>query len=409
MNRRRRLAQSFRGGGGIGGHGGSPNALARTTVPLDSMVDAGRSVQQRPGRSGRKSALAAPSDQRIPLRLVSLFALPSLAIPLRALPLLALLLLVVGCNGSSRPSVNSGETGQLKVVATVGMVGDLVREIGGEHVDVVQICGTGVDPHTYQPIRDDVVAIMAADLVFYCGLRLEGKMEDILRKVSKDKPTIAVAEVIEPSLLLTPEDASGHSDPHLWNDVSLWSRCAKVVGEQLAVAIPDHASEIQSKTLAYRERLKELHAWGGEVMATIPERSRLLVTSHDAFNYFGRAYGLDVMGVQGISTESEAGLRRINELVDTLIERDVKAVFVESSVPRRNIEALVEGTQSRGHKVIVGGELFSDAMGSPGTYEGTYVGMLDHNLTTAARALGGKVDAGGFQGKLSEVADSATH
>ena len=221
--------------------------------------------------------------------------------------LLALLSLILGCNGSQVPSSGGGQ--RLKVVATVGMVGDLVREIGGDHVEVTQICGTGVDPHTYQPIRNDVIAIMEADIVFYCGLNLEGKMEEILRKVSKDKPTIAVAESIEPSLLMTPEDAAGHSDPHVWNDVSLWSRCAAVIGQQLAESLPQHAQEIESKTVTYRERLDELHVWGGKVMATIPEQSRLLVTSHDAFNYFGRAYGLDVMGVQGISTESEAGLR----------------------------------------------------------------------------------------------------
>ncbi|MEO1523933.1 MAG: zinc ABC transporter substrate-binding protein [Planctomycetota bacterium] len=312
----------------------------------------------------------------------------------------------VGCNGSSSRTSSEGGS-SLRVVATVGMVGDLVREIGGEHVEVTQICGTGVDPHTYQPIRDDVLAIMEADVVFYCGLKLEGKMDDVLGKVSGEKPTIAVAESIDASLLLTPEDAAGHSDPHLWNDVSLWSRCVDVVTEELAKARPDHAETFRAKAAEYRAKLDALHQWGVEAMATIPEPSRLLVTSHDAFNYFGRAYGLEVMGVQGISTESEAGLRRINELVDTLIDRDVKAVFVESSVPRKNIEALVEGAASRGHAVIIGGELFSDAMGAAGTYEGTYFGMLDHNLTTAARGLGGDVEAVGYQGKLSEVAGAA--
>lgn len=381
MNRRQRSAtvRPRHSGGGIG-HRGWPHTTVQKTHLTASEVAGGRFSAHPKRLAGWGKAVAA---------------------------LLMLFPLLVGCNGSSQPSSDGDQ--RLKVVATVGMVGDLVREIGGDNVEVIQICRTGVDPHTYQPIRDDVVAIMEADVVFYCGLKLEGKMEEVLRKVSKDKPTVAVAASIEPSLLMTPEDASGHSDPHVWNDISLWSDCAALIGQQLAESLPQHAQEIERRTIAYRERLDELHAWGGEVMATIPEQSRLLVTSHDAFNYFGRAYGLDVMGVQGISTESEAGLRRINELVDTLIARDVKAVFVESSVPRKNIEALVEGTQSRGHKVVVGGELFSDAMGAPGTYEGTYLGMLDHNLTTAARALGGEVDAGGFQGKLSEVADSATH
>ncbi|KAA5540395.1 manganese transporter [Roseiconus nitratireducens] len=324
----------------------------------------------------------------------------------------------LGCRGGSQ---DAREPSTVHVVATVGMVADLVRNVGGPHVRVTQICGPGVDPHLYKPTRDDVQSIMQADVVFYCGLFLEGKMTDTLARVGERKPVIAVAEAIPPAELLAPEDdgatgdeptaagSSRHPDPHVWNDVALWSQCVDVICESLSEYAPQHAEDFQSRAQDYRRQLEELHRWGVESMGRVPEQSRLLVTSHDAFSYFGRAYGLEVMGVQGISTESEAGLQRINALVDTLIDRNVSAVFIESSVSAKNIEALIEGAQSKGHTVEIGGELYSDAMGEAGSYEGTYIGMLDHNLTTAARALGGDVPAGGFQGKLRSRSADAPH
>lgn len=287
------------------------------------------------------------------------------------------------------------------------MVADLVRNVGGEHVEVLQVMGAGVDPHLYKTTRDDVQDIMGADAVFYSGLMLEGKMADTLVKIGRTRPVFAVTELIDESQLLEPDDAPGHPDPHVWMDVAAWSECVGAVSDALAEILPEHADEFAANAATYRERLTELDAYARKTVDSIPESQRVLVTSHDAFNYFGRAYGLDVQGVQGLSTESEAGLQRINELVSLLVDKQVPAVFVETSVSSKNIQALVDGARSRGHDVRIGGELFSDAMGSSGTTEGTYVGMLDHNVTTVARALGGDADGCGFTGTLSDCNASA--
>jgi len=329
----------------------------------------------------------------------------------RFLVLVLCLPLVPGCTNAPRGEANTSTAAgdsvhrgsyPIRAVATVGMVADLVRNVGGERVDVQQIMGPGVDPHLYKATRDDVQAIMTADIVFYSGLMLEGKMVDTLIKVSRTKPVYAVTERLDDASLLEPPSLAGHYDPHVWMDVSAWSQCVDAVADALRKYDPAHADTYRSNAAAYRQQLAELHEYGRTATATIPADSRVLITSHDAFNYFGRAYGLEVQGVQGISTESEAGLQRINELVDLLVERNVRAVFVESSVPRKSIEALVDGARSRGHQVRIGGELYSDAMGDAGTYEGTYVGMLDHNIAIVTDALGGEVPARGMQNRLSE-------
>jgi manganese/zinc/iron transport system substrate-binding protein len=237
--------------------------------------------------------------------------------------------------------------------------------------------------------------------VIYSGLMLEGKMTDLFVRIGRSKPVYAITERIdEKKDLLEPEDFEGHYDPHVWMDVSLWAKCAGEVGKILSEFDAAHAADYQKRTDSYLAQLTSLHEYGKRALGSIPKESRVLITSHDAFNYFGRAYGLEVQGVQGISTESEAGLQRINELVDLLVKRKVKAVFVESSVPRKNIQALVDGAKSREHEVVIGGELFSDAMGAADTYEGTYVGMLDHNITTVTRALGGTAPPRGLNEKL---------
>jgi len=290
----------------------------------------------------------------------------------------------------------------IAVTATVGMVADLVRGVGGDRVIVNQVCGAGVDPHLYKATRDDVQAMMNADMIFYCGLMLEGKMTDTLIKMARGKPVVSLTEKLDEATLLEPEDFAGHYDPHVWMDVAAWSQCVDVIADELSTVDPPSEPAYRERATALQQKLAELDEYGKRVIATIPEGRRVLLTSHDAFNYFGRAYGLDVMGVQGISTESEAGLQRINELVDLLVDKQVKSVFVESSVPRKNIDSLVEGAASRGHVVAVGEkELFSDAMGAKGSYEGTYIGMLDHNITLVARGLGGDAPEKGFQGKLS--------
>jgi manganese/zinc/iron transport system substrate-binding protein len=315
---------------------------------------------------------------------------------------LVLVLLAAGCAPEGRLRAQGAATRYpIRAIATVGMVADIVRNVGGPHVEVTQIMGAGVDPHLYKATRDDVELVTTADIVFYSGLMLEGKMIDTLVKVSRTKPVYAVTEMIEPEFLLEPEDFAGHYDPHVWMDVSAWSKCVDAAAKALSEFDPAHAAEYAENAKRYRGELAKLHEYGKKTIATIPDAERVLITSHDAFNYFGRAYGLQVQGVQGISTESEAGLQRINELVDLIVERKIRAVFVESSVPRKNVEAIVAGARSRGHEVAIGGELYSDAMGEQGTYEGTYIGMLDHNITLATRALGGQAPERGFQGKLT--------
>ncbi len=315
-----------------------------------------------------------------------------------------LISIFVGCVDRSTQDFSSSKktdgSAKIRVIATVGMVADLVQRIGQSHVEVTQIMGAGVDPHLYKATRDDVQTIMQGELVFYSGLMLEGKMIDTLVKLGRGKKVIAVTEGLDESLLLEPDDFQGHYDPHVWMDGSAWAMCCKVIADNLSEHDPAHKTAYHEAAETLESEILKMHQYGKDCIATIPKASRVLITSHDAFNYFGRAYGLEVMGIQGISTESEAGLQRINEFVDLLVERKVQAVFVESSVPRKNIDSLIEGAKSRGHEVKVGGELFSDAMGMAGTYEGTYLGMLDHNITTVTRALAGTAPEKGFAGKL---------
>ncbi len=306
----------------------------------------------------------------------------------------------VSPKGSDRPMTFSGSH-PIEVVTTTGMVADIVRVVASDQANVTQLCGSGVDPHLYKPSRDDNRKIMKADMIFYSGLHLEGRMGDSLNAVKDFQPVIAVTESIDPAMLVTPAESPDHPDPHVWNDVSAWSQCVSVVADALAEFDPPGAESYHANAKTYQSKLAELHQYGIDAISTIPEQRRILITSHDAFHYFGRAYGLEVMGIQGLSTQSEAGIQRINELVDLLVEKKIAAVFVETSVSPKNMEALIEGAKSRGHDVRIGGELFSDAMGSEGTYEGSYYGMLDHNLTIVAKALGGNVDPQGHLGKLT--------
>jgi manganese/zinc/iron transport system substrate-binding protein len=293
----------------------------------------------------------------------------------------------------------------IKIGATVGMVADLARTVGGSHVAVTQILGSGVDPHLYKASRDDVSTIMQSDVVYYSGLMLEGKMDDTLQKLGQTQPVFAVTGSVSRDRQIHDTASAGlaaHADPHVWMDVSMWSECVNTVTDSLSSFDPAHAADYKTNADKLQSQLKDLHEYGRQVVASIPNENRVLITSHDAFGYFGRAYGIEVEGIQGISTDSEAGLRRINELVDLIVNRKIPAVFVESSVPRKSIEALVDGAGSRGHRVVISGPLFSDAMGDQGTYEGTYPGMLDHNFTMIARSLGGTAPERGWQGKLAE-------
>lgn len=290
---------------------------------------------------------------------------------------------------------------QITVVATTGMIADTARAIGGDHVDVRALMGPGVDPHAYRQTRSDIVAMTRADLVLGHGLYLEAQMEDFFEDLGRRRMVVPVAEAMPRNLLLAHEDYDNRFDPHVWMDPDLWRHVAAEIRDALAEVDPENAAFYLASAESFLTELDTVSAYARETLASVPDDSRVLLTAHDAFNYFGQAYGFEVLGIQGISTESEAGLVRIAELVDLLVARDIRAVFVESSVSDRNIRALIEGAAARGHEVRIGGELFSDAMGEPGSYEGTYIGMIDHNVTIITRSLGGDAPERGMSGQLS--------
>jgi manganese/zinc/iron transport system substrate-binding protein len=290
---------------------------------------------------------------------------------------------------------------RLQVVATTGMIADAARQVAGDLAEVQALMGPGVDPHSYRQTRSDIVAMTRADLVLWNGLYLEAQLERFFEDLGARVPLRAVAEAVPEDTRLSHADYDGRYDPHVWMAPTLWRHAVTATQAALTEALPAEAAALEANTAAFLAEIEALHAYAAEALATVPEASRVLLTAHDAFGYFGRAYDIEVMGIQGISTESEAGLQRIRDLVDTLVTRDIRAVFVESSVSDRNMRALIEGAAARGHEVSIGGELFSDAMGAPGTYEGTYLGMIDHNVTTITRALGGEAPARGRSGKLA--------
>lgn len=298
----------------------------------------------------------------------------------------------------AQPSAHA-ET-RLNVVATTGMIADAVRQVGGDLVEVKALMGPGVDPHAYRQTRTDIAAITRADLVLWHGLYLEAQMEDFMRDLAERRNVVAVAETLPENMLLGHDDYDDKHDPHVWMNPNLWSKVVIAVRDALTEVKPEAQETFKANASAHLEDVAELAQYKTTVLSSVPPESRVLLSAHDAFNYFGSAYGFEVMGIQGISTESEAGLNRISELVDLLVERNISAVFVESTVSDRNIRAVIEGAAAKGHTVTIGGELFSDAMGEDGTYEGTYLGMIDHNATIIARALGGEAPENGMQGKL---------
>ncbi|MFN0058080.1 MAG: metal ABC transporter solute-binding protein, Zn/Mn family [Planctomycetota bacterium] len=296
------------------------------------------------------------------------------------------------CGGEQTPSPTV-DPKPLRIVATIAMAGDLAQNIGGTRVAVTNLMREGVDPHLYKASPGDMRLMSDADMILFSGLHLEGRMADIIVKMASRTTVVQVTDAIDESLLREPPEFAGHFDPHVWFDVTLWAKAAERVRDALVAKDSPGREVYQKNAESFLMMLAELHQYAKITLATIPEQHRVMVTAHDAFGYFGRAYGLEVLAIQGISTDSEASLRDINTLVDTLVRKKVPAVFIESSVPRKTIDALVEGCKSRGHSVLVGGELFSDAMGKSGTFEGTYVGMVVHNVDTVTKALGGKVPA----------------
>lgn len=295
------------------------------------------------------------------------------------------LAMTVGCTnaGGSR---HAGDG--IRVTTTIGMITDIVGEVGGEHVQVTGIMPSGVDPHLYKASQGDIQKFEQADIIFYNGLHLEGKMTEVFEEMAEQKPTIAVAERVDPSRLIVVSDQGGQVyDPHIWFDVKLWMVAVETVRDELAAFDEANAEAYRANAGAYLAELEELDRYASERIASIPEEQRVLVTAHDAFSYFGAAYGIEVRGLQGISTASEAGSKDVTDLRDYLVERKIKAVFVETSVSDRSITAVIEGARQLGHDIREGGTLYSDAMGEQGTTEGTYIGMVRYNVDTIVNAL----------------------
>ena len=299
-------------------------------------------------------------------------------------PLILLLaLLLGGCEGSGA----AGEDGLIHIVTTTGIIADTASRIAGPHARIEALMGPGVDPHLYKASESDVRRLTGAELILYNGLHLEGKMGDILEKVARNKPVAEVTKTIPRAQLRQPPEFKGQPDPHVWFDVSLWRETLTPIARELARLDPEHAQEYEANAAAFRQELEGLDAWVKQQIGTIPPDQRVLVTAHDAFGYFGRRYGMEVIGIQGISTLSEAGLHDVDRVVSLILGKKVKAVFIESSVPRRTIEAVQAGARARGHEVAIGGQLFSDSLGGADTPEGTYVGMVRANVNTIVKAL----------------------
>lgn len=296
--------------------------------------------------------------------------------------------LVIACGAPPAPEGTAGEP--LKVVATTGMIADTAQRVAGENAQVIGLMGPGVDPHLYKASESDVRNLSEAGLILYNGLHLEGKMGDILVKLARSRPVVAVSEAIPEDSLREPPEFLGQYDPHVWFDVKLWSRTPAVIAEALAEADPENADDYRANAVALTAELEELDAWVSTRIAEVPDEGRIMITAHDAFGYFGDRYGVQVHGLQGISTLSEAGLKDVERIVDLVVDSKVQAIFVESSVPRRSIEAVQAACSARGHEVEIGGQLYSDAMGPAGTPEGTYVGMVRANVNTLVDALTAK-------------------
>jgi len=289
----------------------------------------------------------------------------------------------------------------LSVVATTGMIADTARRVGGDLAEVRGLMGPGVDPHAYRQTRTDILAMVRADLVLWNGLYLEAQMEDFFADLARKTSVVPVGEGVPAADLVSHDIYTERFDPHVWMDPTLWVHVVDAVRGAMTDAAPGNEDIFAERAGVYAEEVTQIADYAAGILATVPDQARILVTAHDAFNYFGRAYGFEVVGIQGISTESEAGVNRISTIVDMIVDRGVAAVFVESSVSDRSIRALAEGAAAKGHGLKIGGELFSDAMGEPGTYEGTYIGMIDHNATVIASALGGTTPDRGYQGLLS--------
>ena len=296
------------------------------------------------------------------------------------------LLVLAGCGGQDEPR---DPNAPIRVVATTGQITNIAQEVGGEFVQVDGLMGAGIDPHLYVASESDVELLQNADIIFYNGLFLEAQMTDVMEQLAQRKTVTPVAEHIPVERLLPWANYADEFDPHVWFDVTMWMETVKAVEETLVEFDPDHAAEYQANAAAYLARLDELDAYVRAQVELVPLEKRVLITAHDAFSYFGQAYGFEVRGLQGISTATEAGTADVQNLAAFIVERQIPDIFIESSVPIRSVEALQAAVQAQGYSVAIGGELFSDAMGNPGTPEGTYIGMVRHNIDTIVGALTG--------------------
>ena len=285
----------------------------------------------------------------------------------------------------------SAQSEPLRAAATVGMIGDVAQQVGGECASVTAIMGSGVDPHVYQASARDVSTFQRAEVILYGGYSLEGQLGEVLDGFSRRKPTVAVSEAaVSREELITTQDAYG-VDPHVWMDVSLWAGTVPVIAQAFTELRPECASLFEENAKEYLSQLEALHRWVGDAIATIPDPYRILITAHDAFSYFGRAYDIEVAGIQGISTESEAGVADIREMAELVADRGVPAVFIESTINPRTIQAVVNAAAQHGHEVEIGSQLYSDALGAEGTAGGSYIGMIYKNVSNIVSDLGGEV------------------
>lgn len=293
-----------------------------------------------------------------------------------------LIIALAGC----APQAEQGDN-TINVVATIGMVADVVKNVGGEHIQVEGLMGPGVDPHLYKASESDVTKLAGADIIFYNGLHLEAQMGEVLDKMSATKKIVVVTGTVPRDQLIGEPDFVALYDPHVWFDVELWMETVKQIRDTLKAFDPEHADSYEQNAAAYLEELVALHEYVVAQANQLEEEKRILVTAHDAFNYFGKKYGFEVEGLQGLSTEAEAGTKDVQDLAQFLVDRKIKAIFIESSIPERNVKAVQAAAQAKGWDVQIGGELFSDAMGDEGTEEGTYIGMVKHNIDTIVGAL----------------------
>lgn len=302
---------------------------------------------------------------------------------MKHLMLIAILSLsIFGCQD------NKPKDDKFHIVTTTSMVTDLVKNIGGDKVVVVGLMGAGVDPHLYKASEGDVSKLSSADMILYSGLHLEGKLVEVFEKMKRQKiNTIAVSDALDKKDLIGSTLFESNYDPHIWFDVSNWEKITVFVADQLSAALPEHKAEFKANADAYLLKLKTLKEEITAEIETLPEDKRRLVTAHDAFNYFGKAYKFDVVGLQGLSTATEAGVQDVQKTAAYIIDHKIKAVFIESSVPKRTVEALKAAVNSKNHDVVIGGTLFSDALGNPDTPEGTYIGMFKFNVHTIVSAL----------------------